>query len=76
MASDPYIRIVDTVTDLDGNTAIVGVDYDTVTINHIGDEPIRLDQAQAELFARAYVSACWQAGQNARSMAGEVPGAL
>jgi hypothetical protein len=49
----------------------VGVDYDSVTILTYSAAPACLTQAQAEEFAQLFVSACWQAGRNARQMAEE-----
>jgi hypothetical protein len=64
--SDPYVREVGEVFDLDEHSVTIGVDYDSVTIDEF-----RFTQAQAEEFAHYFVSACWQAGQNARQMAAE-----
>jgi hypothetical protein len=60
---DPYVRILGEVTDMDGLRLGVGVDYDTVTIGRH-----QLTQAQAEEFARVFVSAVWQAGQQKARM--------
>ena len=40
----------------------VGVDYDHVTIT-VGIYGVALSRAQAEDFARAFNSACWEAAQ-------------
>ena len=64
--SDPYVRTTDTVTDLDGCEVRVGVDYDAVTVT--GPPLIRFDRVQAEEFGRAYLSACWMAGQQAEHL--------
>ena len=64
--SNPYVRPVGGVTDLDGRPVKVGVDYDSVSI----DAPrfFRLGADQAQEFARLYVTACWEAGQNKHRM--------
>jgi hypothetical protein len=46
----------------------VGVDYDTVSL-HIGDRLCTITLAQAEEFARLFVSAVWQAGQQKARLA-------
>jgi hypothetical protein len=70
----PYVREVGSVTDMDEMQLAVGVDFDTVAI-YVGAwmsaDGVRLTQAQAEEFAQLFVSACWQAGRNARQMAEE-----
>jgi hypothetical protein len=66
---DPYVRVIDEVTDAEGFRMQVGVDYDTVTIGRPGDMlPFRLTQAQAGEFAQLFVSAVWQAGQQKARM--------
>ena len=70
--SDPNVRELGRVTDIDDAALIVGVDYDTVSVGAVFGYSWRLDLAQAEEFARLFVSACWQAGQNARRMGEEV----
>ena len=69
--SDPSVRELGYVKDIDDTAVTIGVDYDAVTIgNYL--YAYRLDLGQAEEFARLFVSACWQAGQNARRMGEEV----
>ncbi len=63
--SDPYVRALGVVTDIDGRKLGVGVDYDSVVI---GPDGFRLNLLQAEEFARLFVSACWDAGVNAERM--------
>lgn len=70
--TDGYIRAIGTVTDMNGSAVRVGVDYDTVTISTGLLSPACFTQAQAEEFAQLFVSACWQAGANARQMAQEI----
>jgi hypothetical protein len=67
--SDPYVREVGTVTDLDGLAVRIGVDYDTVTIA-IPVREVRLTQAQVEEFSQVFVSACWEAAQYHGTQAG------
>ena len=69
--SDPNVRILGRVSDIDDNPIQVGVDYDSVMVGN-GLYGHRLDLAHAEEFARLFVSACWQAGQNARRLGEEV----
>lgn len=69
--ADPYVRNLGYVVDIDGLRLLVGVNYDAVTLGFTGEAQWSLTQDQAEEFAQLYVSACWQAGQNARRMAGE-----
>ena len=66
---DPSVRTIGCVKDEDGYPVSVGVNYDTVTIG-----VCRLNQAQQEEFARLFVSACWQAGQQAWRAPEEVTG--
>ncbi len=71
--SDPFVRAIGTVDDLDGTPVEVGVDYDSVTIRSSG--LIRLESLQADEFAALYNRACWEAGaQSARMAAEAVPG--
>jgi len=63
----PYIREVGRLQDMDGIPIVLGVDYDTVTIQ-AADLPVQLTRDQAEEFAQIYVSACWEAGENKRRM--------
>jgi hypothetical protein len=66
--SNPYVHPVgEPLTDLDGLQVTIGVDHDAVTISGT----CRLDGAQAEQFAGAFVAACWEAGRQARQMAEE-----
>jgi hypothetical protein len=53
-------RLIGRVEDMDGWAFDVAVDHDTVAIGRY-----RLTQAQAEEFARLFISAVWQAGQQA-----------
>jgi hypothetical protein len=69
---DPYVRTIDYIEDIDGLRLLVGVNYDAVTIGFVGEARWSLTQAQAEEFAQLFVSACWQAGANARQMAEEI----
>jgi hypothetical protein len=64
---DPMVREIGRVTDIDGDNAIIGVDYETVTID-AALCPLRFDAAQQEDFARLFVSACWAAGYNKARM--------
>jgi hypothetical protein len=64
--SDPKVRPVGDLSDHDGITVIVGVDYDTVTIHKgifTSGGGIRLSLAQAEEFAKLFAAAVWQAQQ-------------
>jgi hypothetical protein len=69
--SDPNVRELGRVKDIDDSPVTVGVDYDTVTVgNYLYAH--RLGLEQAEQFAQLFVSAAWQAGQNARRLGDEV----
>jgi len=68
--ADQYVREVGRVKDMDDMPLDVGVDYDSVTLGWPGRQR-RLTSAQAEEFAQLFVSACWQAGVQARQMAEE-----
>lgn len=71
--ADSYVREVGTVAAMDDLTIEVGVACDTVSLQlGFGVAPRRLTSDQAEEFARLFVRACREAGQNARQMAGEV----
>jgi hypothetical protein len=61
--SNPYVREIGHVVDLDGCNLRVGVDYDSVQIGY----------AAPHKFARdgAFIAACWEAGRNAEHMAEE-----
>lgn len=61
---DPNVREIGRLEDIDGVPVIIGVDYDAVTISGL-----RLDSAQAEEFARLFIAATWQAGQQSPAMA-------
>ena len=66
--ADPYGREVGRMTDLDGMTVILGLDYDSVTIHAGTFTPgggIRLESLQADEFAQLYSRACWEAGAQA-----------
>lgn len=66
--SDPNVRVLGQIEDIDGNLLDVGIDYGTVAI-YVGGwmsaDGVRLDSTQAEEFGRLFVAATWQAGQNA-----------
>ena len=64
--SDPYVREVGSVEDIDGVDILVGVDYDSVTIGMR-----RFSRTQTEELAQLFAAACWEAGLNARQMAEE-----
>lgn len=72
--SNPYVREVGAVQDMDGQHLKMGVDYDSVTIGLPGILLFRFTQAQAEEFAQLFVSAVWQAGQQKARMDGEAGG--
>lgn len=70
--TDPYVRVVDHVEDIDGRTIYLGVDYDTVTIHldrYIPGGGVRLESAAAEDFSRAYTAACIEAARQAGTAA-------
>jgi hypothetical protein len=56
--ADKYVREVGRVEDESEAALIVGVDYDTVTI-----QGRHLTASQAEEFGALFVSAVWQAAQ-------------
>ncbi len=65
--TDPHVREVGRVGDLDGRQLEIGVDYGSVYLGvpfGLGKR-WRLTQHQAGEFARLFVSAVWQAGQQA-----------
>ena len=68
--ADRHVRRVGEVFDIDELPVRIGVDYDTVTIG-VGIGEIRLNQRQAEEFAQAFVSACWQAAMQQAEMAAD-----
>lgn len=57
--SDPRVRRIGEVLDVNGRPLIVGVDYDTVTLE--GALPMRLSAYGAEEFGQLYIRACWEA---------------
>ena len=67
---DPYVRVLGSVTDMDGSIVHVGVNYDTVSVSNAVDSVFTREAA--EEFARLFVAACWQAGANKRRMDDEV----
>jgi hypothetical protein len=69
--SDPHVRRVGEVFDVDERPVIVGVDYDTVSIGAGGAE-VHLEAAACEELAQLFVSACWQAA----AYAGDARGRL
>ncbi len=68
--SDPYVRDVGSVQDIDGYPVRVGVNYDTVTVSAADSA---LTREMAGEFGRLFAAACWEAGANARRMADETP---
>jgi len=56
--ADPYVQTISHVTDIDGITVTIGVDYDAVTIGQY-----RFDEAGCEELARVLIVACWQAAR-------------
>jgi hypothetical protein len=75
--SDPHVREIGRIEDMDGNVLTVGVDYDAVTIGWPTGPEWRIESSQADEFAALYVSACWQAAAqaaNLAAMAGENSG--
>ena len=69
--TDPHIRIVGTITDMDGQQLAVGVNYDTVVI---GPEAFpgftwQLTSIMAEDFARLFTAACWEAAAQSAALA-------
>jgi hypothetical protein len=73
--SDPYVRVVGQVEDMDGIPLTVGVDYHTVTIDPGGTD-WRLESRAAEEFARLFVSACWEASAQGAAMTDAAVGVL
>ena len=72
MAPDPMVREVGRLTDIDGRQMFVGVDYDTVTIGTPETGPEwRLTSAMVEEFGQIFVSACWEAAEQAGRLRGE-----
>ena len=60
--SDPNVRAIGHVKDINGGAVVVGVDYDAVTISAVIN-PATLERAQAEEFAQLFVAACWEAAR-------------
>jgi hypothetical protein len=58
--ADPYAREIGRIEDIGGQPVIVGVDYDTVTIE--GGQPLRLTPYMLDEFAQLFTRACWEAG--------------
>jgi hypothetical protein len=78
MSDDPYVREVGRLADGQGRDVIIGVNYDTVTLQTLPDPgaTVELDSVQVEELAQLIVSATWQAAwQTAVSLARAVPGA-
>lgn len=71
---DPYVRVTGELADsYSDEPVIIGVDHDAVTIQ-LGEWPaIMLTSAQAEEFARLFVSACWQAAAQGNACRSPVP---
>ena len=72
MTTDPYVRVVDQIEDMNGRHVYLGVDYDTVTIHldaYIPGRGVRLESTAAEDLARAYTAACIEAGRQAGTAA-------
>jgi hypothetical protein len=71
--SDPRVRDIGQVEDIDGQVLIIGVDYHALVLREPGQmgKSWRLESAAAEEFAQLYVSACWQAARQAGEMAAE-----
>jgi hypothetical protein len=70
MASDPAVRQVGTVTDIDGIALAIGVDHDTVSIGTPGVLPHpqwRFDGGTLTELARLLAAATFEAGGNFRS---------
>ena len=70
--ANPNVKAIDRITGMDGVGVNVGTDYDAVTIT-VGISTVRLERAEAELFARAYVAACWEAARCAERLEWEAP---
>ncbi len=69
---DPYVRVLGSVTDMDGSIVHVGVNYDTVSVSNAVDSVFTREGAES--FTRLFAAACWEAGANKRRMDGEVSG--
>jgi len=64
---DPMVREIGRVTDIDSDVTIIGVDYETVTVEPMAGQA-RLDATQQEDFARLFTAAVWAAGHNKARM--------
>lgn len=63
--TDPMLRILGKVEDVDGIPAALGAEYGRVRIE-AGASVLLLDAAKAQEFARLFTAACWEAAdQNA-----------
>ena len=70
--TDPRIRTLGSVEDIDGHRLPVGVDHDTVAIGHPGSSASwRLTRAQVEELAHLIVAASWEAADCGGRMAAE-----
>jgi hypothetical protein len=65
--SDPMVRTIYPVRDIDQIPVAIGVDYDSVSIT-VGGVGVRLDRDAAEHFAQVFVAACWEAADQAAQM--------
>lgn len=65
MPSDPYVRVVGHVRDMNDGRLVVGVDYGAVTIGKR-----RLEPHQAAEFAQLFVDACMQASRQDGELTG------
>lgn len=70
--TDPSVRVLGKIEDIDGNLLDIGIDCGTVAI-YVGGwmsaDGVRLDSAQAEEFGRLFIAAAWQAGRRSAAMA-------
>jgi hypothetical protein len=67
MSSDPHVRPVGEVSDIDNRAVKVGVDYDSVSIS-LGGFEVRLASVAACEFMEHFASALWQAGEEAAQL--------
>jgi hypothetical protein len=65
--AEPYVRHVGRIKDIHKTTVDIGIDHDAVTVA-VGITQATLPGPQAEEFARLFVSACWQAAEQAGRM--------
>jgi hypothetical protein len=72
MMTDPYVRPVGDLTDLDGRKVVVGVDYDSVTIS----SSARLTWDQVLEFFSLFFAAGWEALENKRRMTAAATAAI